>query len=291
MPITWLPGFSERIAEVFPYVLTFFALAVFPLALGGYGVHLATLALSENPKGRRKALIIVWGLASIGIVLFGVSQAVTYHADKLRDRNDRDFRFSVLNKLQSIIDEPDIAKKKEHAVALKKSIANVDDIAHRVIGRLPQPKASKETIHITTPVLQLAATGNLKQRTIELSDEIMEDLYRHGVPPNHRTRTSPILNLGPMPKTAEEESQWTQNRSVYFRMRFIERVLTIKDEFAQLHLRDQHIDDFFKYHKMAADSKGLKLSDPSMDHTGPIISLPEIEDISERLKTLAEQIK
>ena len=50
------------------YVVSFLALAAVPLALGGYGGHLAAEVIS-NPKHRGNAMLTVWGLAALGVVL------------------------------------------------------------------------------------------------------------------------------------------------------------------------------------------------------------------------------
>lgn len=106
------------------YVLTFIAVSVFPLLLAGYGGHLATLALEKDPKARRNALTIVWVLALFGVILFGVTQVVTYRGDKARTKEDGDFRKDVLGKLQHIIEEPDVAQRKVAATSLMASISN-----------------------------------------------------------------------------------------------------------------------------------------------------------------------
>jgi hypothetical protein len=107
---------------MWPYIITFVAVALFPLALAGYGGHLATLALSEGSRAKKKALAIVWGLAIAGILLFGLSQKIAYNADNARDSKDNSFRNDVLSKLQKIIDEPDAVKRKEKAGALKATV-------------------------------------------------------------------------------------------------------------------------------------------------------------------------
>jgi hypothetical protein len=116
--------------EVWPYVLTTVAVAVFPLALAGYGGHLATLALPEGSKAKHKALILVWGLAICGVVVFGISQVMAYNADAKRSSEDArksgaelKFQSDVNTKLQKIINEPNTDKKKEAAADLKSLVA------------------------------------------------------------------------------------------------------------------------------------------------------------------------
>jgi hypothetical protein len=111
-----------------PYVLTTIAVAFFPLALAGYGGHLAAIALPDS-RGRRKALMIVWGLAIVGVLLFTVIQVMAYRSDKghevadhTRDDGENTFRQSVLGQLQAIRREPDPGKKKSDAASLESSV-------------------------------------------------------------------------------------------------------------------------------------------------------------------------
>jgi hypothetical protein len=119
---------NESIAGMWSYILTTTAVALFPLVLAGYGGHLAAIALPDSP-GRRKALMIVWGLAIAGVLLFAATQVTAYRsdkrheeADKTRDEKEGTFRQSVLRQLQAIGSEPDAAKKKADAASLESSI-------------------------------------------------------------------------------------------------------------------------------------------------------------------------
>ena len=119
---------NESIAGMWSYILTTIAVALFPLALAGYGGHLAAIALPDSP-GRRKALIIVWGLAIAGVLLFASTQVTAYRsdkrheeADKARDAAEGAFRHSVLERLQGIVSEPDADKKKAAVASLESSV-------------------------------------------------------------------------------------------------------------------------------------------------------------------------
>jgi hypothetical protein len=52
------------------YFINFLAMAAVPLAIGGYGAHLAAKILDF--PGRRRALAIIWLLAALGVLLSGV---------------------------------------------------------------------------------------------------------------------------------------------------------------------------------------------------------------------------
>lgn len=106
------------------HVLSFLAMALFPLALAGYGGHLAGKALNDKKK-RRIALLIVWGLASGGVVasaffeLLGSRQeSRRIEEDKQKDTAQSHFQVTVLSQLGQIEAETDKAKRKEDATRL-----------------------------------------------------------------------------------------------------------------------------------------------------------------------------
>lgn len=106
------------------YFLTFMGVAFFPLALAGYGGHLAGIALPDRKK-RNRALLLVWGLAAAGVLLFGAAEYLTYKADTARDAKEttaesesKTFQQNVLTTLGKIATEPDPTKKKQEASRL-----------------------------------------------------------------------------------------------------------------------------------------------------------------------------
>ena len=162
------------------------------------------------------------------------------------------------------------------------------------------PTKTKTTKETATPpiIVQLPSTGNLKQRAIVLSKEIMAELYRHGwrQPPlaqGQKEDREPFIQQ--MPTNSDGTMQWVKSRSNYFKFRFFERALNLRNEFAQLHLRDQRIDDFFKYQGLIQDTYN-KLDEfklpPQIDLPDEPAILPQqIEEVAEYLKRLAEQVK
>ncbi len=115
---------------------------------------------------------------------------------------------------------------------------------------LAWPPTKKEVKADTPPILQLPSTGNLKQRAIALSDEIMNSLYEHGwpqrsYPPQQKRWSGHIVQQ--MPPNSDDILKWSKSRSNYFMAMFFKKVLDLRNEFAQLHLRDQRLDDFFMY--------------------------------------------
>jgi hypothetical protein len=79
------------------YIINFLAVAALPLAIAGYGGHLAAKLLDKG--ARKRALSIVWTLAVLGVFLSGIQQIFVYRsrmadgrqqaALAARDQNDR----------------------------------------------------------------------------------------------------------------------------------------------------------------------------------------------------------
>ncbi len=158
----------------------------------------------------------------------------------------------------------------------------------------PPPKELDVPLSPSPPpiVMQLPSVGNLKQRAITLSEEIMEDLYRHGWRQYPgRKQESSRMPIQQMPTDSEGVMKWTRSRSGYFKFRFFERVLDLRNEFAQLHLRDQELDDFFKYQGMIENANRQLSALPQPQRIDHPILPQEIERVAERLKILADQIK
>lgn len=137
-------------------------------------------------------------------------------------------------------------------------------------------------------VLSVPAVGNLRQRAIELSNEIMEDLHLHGWrvrPPKQQGASKHLPVTSRMPTTGEEWKEWSESRSMYFRFRFLARVRSLRDELSQLHLRDRRLDDFLA----REDGGGSLAAKRRLEQQGSIPPL-EIEEIAEILKRLASQL-
>jgi len=162
----------------------------------------------------------------------------------------------------------------------------------------PHPKKRPEQPRETpsapvAPIIQLPSIGNLKERAIDLSNEIMwECLTRRGWrkwqtdPNNH----NPFILT--MPEDKEGMLKWNISASNRFRARYLKRVADIRKEFADLHLRDEQLDQSFEGIEsldIERQQIGHKTGNPFMDD-GLILPV-EIEQIAERLKVLAAQVR
>ena len=71
-------------------VISLLSVAAFPLAVAGYGGHLAAKVL-DRPE-RRKALATVWALAVVGLLLSGLQQMLIYRSDRAHDLQQADLQ-------------------------------------------------------------------------------------------------------------------------------------------------------------------------------------------------------
>jgi predicted PurR-regulated permease PerM len=65
------------------YVINFLAVAALPLAIAGYGAHLAAKVLDKFD--RKRAVCIVWTLAILGVFMSGLQQVFAYRSHKAED--------------------------------------------------------------------------------------------------------------------------------------------------------------------------------------------------------------
>jgi hypothetical protein len=184
---------------------------------------------------------------------------------------------------------PDNVAKQPPTEELESAITRPDKVA-RTNHKASKPQAMEAHQPPQPLVIQTGPTfGNLADRANALSDQIMEDLYLHGWYRRDRSGQERVA-AQQMPTKPEEIEQWTKSRSSHFRFRFFEGVLDIRNEFAQLHLRDERLDQFFKYQGMIEQAnRQMGVVNAGRNIDAPILP-QEIEEVAERLKILANQI-
>jgi len=164
-----------------------------------------------------------------------------------------------------------------------------DKTPHRPPAR-PRPP-EKEQPQPSQTIIQVAPTyGNIKQRAIALSREIILYLTEHGwnVPPGSPLYGQPGIQQ--MPTGTEELQQWVHSRSSYFRWTFLPKVLELRNEFAQIHLKDQELDDFFSAEGMIEETTHVIAPRTTQSVLGHDILPQRMERIAERLQVLANQV-
>jgi hypothetical protein len=158
----------------------------------------------------------------------------------------------------------------------------------------PAKDTNATSVMPTPPFPQIQLTGNLGQRAIELSHRIMEDLFMHGWRPMHPEFWPEFQNAKPLmeiPTNPEEYGKWLRFRSLRFRFQFRPHVLDLRHEFAELHFRDDQLDDFLKSEGVLEDDKKLSGA-PGRSEIGterPLM-LIEIEEVAVSLRHLAVQL-
>lgn len=114
----------------------------------------------------------------------------------------------------------------------------------------------------------------------------MTDLYRNGwrLPRDIPSRLRIIpQSIQPRPTTNEGWRTWNEARSVAFHFMFYQRVVDIRNEFAQLHMKDEQLDDYIK----SEEAMKQNPFDKTVWYTSTIPV--KIESIAERLAVLAEE--
>jgi hypothetical protein len=159
------------------------------------------------------------------------------------------------------------------------------------VGRPAKSKSPTPTVLQQSPVIIQTAPifGNIKDRAMSLSDEMMRELYIHG----WRSYARPIrpdLVIEQMPQGSSEIghtqlAEWKKDRSITFKFRFLKRVIDIRDEFLQFHIRNEDLDRFLK--DQTTLEEAMKVN-PRFQNT---ISPVDIEVVAQYLKALAEQVK
>lgn len=136
--------------------------------------------------------------------------------------------------------------------------------------------------------------GNIGDRAVELSQEIMEDLWIHGWASR---RDSPIqmpkgfvpIAKMPAPGDVQGNLRWERSRSSYFRFRFLKRAVDLRNELAQLHLRDRRLDEFMKDQRKMEEVQREAKGTPIERQMETDISPPEIEEVAEGLRILGDE--
>jgi sensor domain CHASE-containing protein len=96
------------------YVLSFLSVAAVPLAVAGYGGHLAAKVL-DRPE-RRKALRVVWLLAAFGVLISGVQQVMVYRADRDHEQEQTALRVQAQKDQQELREKLDSSLRHEEDV-------------------------------------------------------------------------------------------------------------------------------------------------------------------------------
>jgi hypothetical protein len=257
---------------------------------------------NERSSGQRLGGVVSISLVLVALGSIGYIFWTRTHPPRLHDQDQSVREDHVASGPVTSVTKPEKPKPEETGLTAGKpnsphAKATIIPRKRSAEGKLNQPAPTQAEPTAPTekqqpPVfIETAPTfGNLGDRAIALSDEIMQDLYWHGWKNWGNRSGQQTLPVQQMPTKPEEIQAWTRSRSSYFRFRFAERVLDIRNEFAQLHLRDERLDDFFKFQGMIEQAnRQMAAASPGREIDAPILP-QQIEEVAERLKVLANQI-
>ena len=113
------------------YILSFLSAAAVPLAVAGYGGHLAAKVL--NGPERRRALAIVWVLAALGVLLSGLQQVLVYRSDRSREQEQMIMRAQADRDQRDLRDKLDSSLRRQEDV--RQELGSIVQFLHT-----PQPR-------------------------------------------------------------------------------------------------------------------------------------------------------
>jgi hypothetical protein len=96
------------------YLISFLAVAAVPLAVAGYGGHLAAKVL-DGPQ-RRRALTFIWALAAAGVLLSALQQMLVYRSDMEHEREQAAMMAKAEQEQRQLRDKLDVSLHHEEEV-------------------------------------------------------------------------------------------------------------------------------------------------------------------------------
>jgi uncharacterized membrane protein len=115
------------------YVISFLSAAAVPLAVAGYGGHLAAKVL-DRPE-RVRALTIVWALAVLGVLLSGVQQVMVYRSDRAHEQQQAALEAKAEEEQRQLRDKLDASLN--HTDEVRKELGSIVQYL-----KAPQPRMS-----------------------------------------------------------------------------------------------------------------------------------------------------
>ena len=98
--------------------------------------------------------------------------------------------------------------------------------------------------------------------------------------------------LQPWPKTGEGIIKWYKSRTSQFRFFYLNKVIAIRNELAELHYRDAELDEILTTEEGVKEVNGKMQTIPMPGLMGDHSELGSCgDDIAKRLRDLAAQVK
>jgi hypothetical protein len=115
------------------YLINFLAAAAVPLAVAGYGGHLAAKVL--DTAQRRRSLRVIWVLAVLGVLLSAFQQMLMYRSDVKHQRERAAMEAKAEQEQQQLRDKLDMSLHHEDEV--RTELGSIVQYLHK-----PQPRMS-----------------------------------------------------------------------------------------------------------------------------------------------------
>jgi hypothetical protein len=115
------------------YLISFLAAAAVPLAVAGYGGHLAAKVLDKAQ--RRRALTVLWTLGALGVFLSGFQQVLMYRSDVQHERQQAAMQARAEQEQRQLRDKVDASLHHEDEV--RAELGSIVQYLHT-----PQPRMS-----------------------------------------------------------------------------------------------------------------------------------------------------
>jgi hypothetical protein len=95
--------------------------------------------------------------------------------------------------------------------------------------------------------------GNLGERAVTLAQDMILDLVRRGWQPPGEQRLAmfgePFMHFPMYDDSPEYHDMWWKGMRLHFNFRYTPRLIEIHDEFADLHIKDQILDNYLKFYQ------------------------------------------
>ena len=119
------------------YFISFLAVAAIPLAIGGYGAHVAAKVL-EQPQ-RQRALSIIWSLAVLGVLFSALQQILVYRSDREHETQQAVLQTKADRDLKELRDRLD--RSLQHEEDVKQELGSIVQFL-----QTPQPAMNTRTL-------------------------------------------------------------------------------------------------------------------------------------------------